>query len=69
MMRFFSKAWLRVLSGLFVNFSAAAFIAGASGGTIFPPRNLDEILTLIFYFVLGIIFLLLTVRIEEELLK
>lgn len=64
-----SKAWLKALSGLSINLSAAWFATALIGVNIAAPKEFGELLVLTFNLVFGIIFLLLTVKFEENLEK
>lgn len=63
------RPWLRALSGLSINISAAWFANAFIGPNISLPRNTAEIFSLTLSLVLGIVFLLITVWLERKLEK
>ena len=63
----FTEPWLRAYSGLFINISAAFFVAPFIGLTIAIPKSHLELILLIADLFIGIMFLLLTVKCEERL--
>lgn len=66
---FLTKPWLKALSGLSINISAAWFIAPVIGSNISFPESFSVLRILVFDIVLGIIFLLITVLIEKGIEK
>ena len=62
-----SRPWLKALSALSSNISAAWLAVAFIGPNISVPKNTKEILVLILYIMFGIIFLLITVLLEKEL--
>lgn len=62
----FTKPWLKVLSGLFVNFAAALFAAPLIGGAISFPQSIADFAIIAFDISFGIIFILLAVWCEKE---
>jgi hypothetical protein len=63
----FSPAWLKSLSALFINISAAWFMAAALTPNFAEINQLNSILVLMYYIFSGIMYLLLTVKTEEIL--
>ena len=61
------RPWLRALSGLSINFSAAWLVLPFIGSSVSFPQDILDFLVLTLNIVLGIIFLLLTVLIERRL--
>lgn len=63
------RPWLRALSGLFINISAAFFVAAFIGPTILFPKNPEQFVSLTLNIGFGILFLLTTVMLERMLEK
>jgi|GEM_PF-2189454 len=63
------RPWLRAFSGLFINISAAWFASSFIGTNISFPQTIFQFFALTLQIGFGIVFLLLTVRIEKELGK
>jgi len=61
--------WLRSLSALSINISAAWFAGAVIGSSITHPKNVFEFLTLTGYIAYGIVFLLISVLLKKELEK
>jgi len=61
------RPWLKALSGLSINISAAWFAIPFVGSSIAFPGDLLSWRTLIFSILLGILFLLITVWFERKL--
>lgn len=64
-----TKPWLKAWSGLFINISAALIIAPLVSVTIAFPKDSNEFLVLLINLIGAIMFLLLTVKCEERLVK
>lgn len=68
-MKLTEHAWLKALSGLTINISAAWFVVPFIGPNISFPKNLWEFTLLIWSIILGILFLLITVWCERRIEK
>lgn len=64
-----SKPWLKALSGLSINISAAWFVVPFIGPSVSFPNSIWDFLVLIGNISLGIIFLLISVKLEEEIIR
>lgn len=63
------RPWLRALSGLSINISAAWFALAFIGPNVSFPDSPEDFLKLTLNIVFGIVFLLLTVYLERRLEK
>lgn len=63
----FTKPWLKSLSGLFINISAAWFMAAALTTNITKLQKTESYIILCYYLIAGLLYLLLSVKIEEIL--
>lgn len=66
-MNVYRNPFLKALSGLSINISAAWFVAPFIGPTISFPKNYLDIVVLTADLVLGIVFLILTIICERKL--
>ncbi len=64
----FTEPWLKSFAGLFINISAAWFMAAALTTNLTNLTKLESYLILFNYFISGILYLLLSVKIEETLI-
>lgn len=64
---FFTRPWLKALSGLFINFSAAWFALIFITPVFIKVSSFEAIFLLTRDFIFGILFLVATVKIEEKL--
>ena len=64
-----AKPWLKALSGLSINFSAALYAVPFIGPNISFPKDILDFAILTMNIMLGTMFLLLTVWFEKELEK
>lgn len=62
-----SVSWVKALSALSVNISAALFLAAAVGPTVSSLKTHDDFIVLTLYIVFATLFLLITVFLEGEL--
>ncbi|MBI4092007.1 MAG: hypothetical protein HY427_02275 [Candidatus Levybacteria bacterium] len=67
MERFFTRPWLKALSGLFINFSAAWFALIFITPIFTKVSSSEATFTLTRDFIYGMLFLIATVKIEEKL--
>lgn len=63
------RPWLKALSGLFINISAAWFALAFIGPNVAFPKSPIEFVLLTSYMIFGILFLVLTVFLERGLEK
>lgn len=63
----FTRPWLRSLSGLFINISAGWFMAAALTTNITNLQKIEFYIILFYYLISGLLYLLLSVKIEEIL--
>lgn len=66
---FFPKPWIKALSGLFINLSAGWFGAALISFNFLEFSKEGSFWVLMYDVVLGMLFLLLTVRLEKYLEK
>lgn len=59
-------SWLKALSALSINISAAYFGIAVAGTAVSPPRSPGELRGLILYIGFGIVYLVFTVLLEKE---
>lgn len=66
MERFFTKSWLRVLSGLFTNLSAGWFGLIIITPNFWPLNKAENVWVLIYEVVFAIVFLVGAVKLDER---
>lgn len=64
---FLTKSWLKVLSGIFVNFAAALIIAPFIGNILSPASEPTAVVAITFDIISGIIFLSLAHECERRI--